>query len=67
MAGRSATTFLKRQKEQQRIARANAKRADRQARRDNRQSEATTEVPDEASAALPVDPATAEPEGPREG
>lgn len=64
MAGRSATTFLKRQKEQQRVARANAKRADRQARRDNRQ--AATEVPEEPLSAPPVDPAAVEPEAPRE-
>lgn len=36
MAGRGNPTFLKRQKEQKRLAQANAKRALRQARRDNR-------------------------------
>jgi hypothetical protein len=36
MAGRGGPSFLKRQKEQARTARANAKRADRQARRDQR-------------------------------
>ena len=36
MANRGATTFLKRQKEQQRMARAQAKRAAKQARRENR-------------------------------
>lgn len=36
MAGRGAPSFLKRQKEMNRIARANEKRAARQARRDDR-------------------------------
>jgi hypothetical protein len=36
MAGRGAPTFLKRQKEQKRAARALAKRAAKQARRENR-------------------------------
>jgi len=36
MAGRGAPTFLKRQKEQKRTARAIAKRAAQQARRDSR-------------------------------
>jgi len=36
MAGRAAPTFLKRQKEQKRVARALAKRAAKQARRENR-------------------------------
>jgi len=36
MAGRGAPTFLKRQKEQKRAERANAKRAAQQARRDER-------------------------------
>ena len=36
MAGRGGPSFLKRQKEQARNARANAKRADRQTRRDQR-------------------------------
>ncbi len=36
MAGRGGPTFLKRQKEQKRTARANAKRAAQQARRDSR-------------------------------
>ena len=36
MAGRGAPSFLKRQKELNRIARANEKRAARQARRDDR-------------------------------
>jgi hypothetical protein len=36
MAGRGAPTFLKRQKEQQRAARALAKRQAKQARRENR-------------------------------
>lgn len=43
MAGRGVTSFLKRQKEQQRVARANAKRADRQARRENRAAQRTVE------------------------
>ena len=36
MAGRGGPSFLKRQKEQARTARANAKRVDRQTRRDQR-------------------------------
>lgn len=36
MAGNSRPSFLKRQKEQKRLERANAKRADRQARREAR-------------------------------
>jgi hypothetical protein len=36
VAGRGGPSFLKRQKEQARTARANAKRADRQTRRDQR-------------------------------
>ncbi|MGH2436799.1 MAG: hypothetical protein ACRDFA_07385 [bacterium] len=40
MAGRGAPTFVKRQKEQQRAARAMAKRAAKQARRDSRAAEA---------------------------
>jgi hypothetical protein len=60
LPGRGSTTFLKRQKEQQRAARANAKRAARQARRDNRQAEGTGEVPEDVNAVEGVDP-TAEP------
>jgi len=41
MAGRGSPSFLKRQKEQARTARANAKRAARQARRDNRAANKT--------------------------
>src|SRR5262245_28992917 len=48
MPGRGAPTFLKRQKEQQRQARAIAKRAARQARRENRAAEAKADQgPDE--------------------
>jgi hypothetical protein len=43
MPGRGAPTFLKRQKEQKRTARAIAKRAARQARRDSRAAEAKPE------------------------
>ena len=61
LAGRGATSFLKRQKEQQRTARALAKRAAKQARRDNRETEPTTEMaPDEVgdveSSGLPPAP-----------
>ncbi|MEO6462129.1 MAG: hypothetical protein ABIP29_03555 [Candidatus Eisenbacteria bacterium] len=38
MAGRGATSFLKRQKEMNRTAKANAKRQAQQARRDDRQA-----------------------------
>jgi hypothetical protein len=55
LAGRSSTSFLKRQKEQQRTARASAKRAARQARRDNLETEFATEVPDHASSVEATD------------
>ena len=48
MAGRGAPTFLKRQKEQQRIARAQAKRDAKQARRKIR-AEAKEALEEEAS------------------
>jgi hypothetical protein len=47
MAGRGSPSFLKRQKEQARTARANAKRAARQARRDNRAANKTDQGLDE--------------------
>jgi len=45
MAGRGAPTFLKRQKEQNRLARARAKREAKQARRENRAAAAKVEEP----------------------
>jgi len=54
MAGRGAPSFLKRQKEMSRIARANEKRAARQARRDDR---ATSGAPvDEFEPLSPPEP-----------
>jgi hypothetical protein len=48
MPGRGTPTFLKRQKEQARVARANAKRAEKQARRERRTVEAQSDqTPDE--------------------
>ena len=60
MAGRGAPTFLKRQKEQNRAARAQAKRAAQQARRDERA--AGVKEPDDAFELLnePADPADIE-------
>jgi hypothetical protein len=55
LAGRGSTSFLKRQKEQQRTARASAKRAARQARRDNPEIEFATEAPDDASSVEATD------------
>ena len=48
MAGRGAPTFLKRQKEQQRVARAQAKRDAKQKRRENRAAEAKEALEEEA-------------------
>ncbi len=45
MAGRGATSFLKRQKEMNRTAKANAKRQAQQARRDDRQAGIRGESP----------------------
>jgi hypothetical protein len=45
MAGRGAPSFLKRQKEQKRAARAVAKRAAQQARRDDRAARAVSGDP----------------------
>jgi hypothetical protein len=65
MAGRGAPSFLKRQKEMNHIARANEKRAARQARRDDRStSDAAVDefeplsppVPDEPAPAAETDP-----------
>jgi len=56
MAGRGAPTFLKRQKEQNRIARAQAKREAKQARRDSRAAAANSdEAPDEEVSPEPID------------
>ena len=46
MAGRGATSFLKRQKEMNRTAKANAKRQAQQARRDDRQAGIKGESPE---------------------
>lgn len=46
MAGRGATSFLKRQKEMNRTAKANAKRQAQQARRDDRQAGIRDESPE---------------------
>jgi len=57
MAGRGAPTFLKRQKEQNRLARAQAKREARQARRDSRAAAAKSgeEVPYEELSPEPTE------------
>jgi hypothetical protein len=47
MAGRGAPTFLKRQKEQNRMARAQAKREAKQAKRDRRAAAKSEEPLDE--------------------
>ena len=54
MAGRGPTTFLKRQKELKRAARAQAKRNAKQARRENRAAEAK-EPPDDEVLAEPTE------------
>ena len=54
MPGRGAPSFLKRQKEQQRVARANAKRAAKQARRDNRAAAAKAE--EDIAEGVPAEP-----------
>ena len=53
MAGRGAPSYLKRQKEMSRLARANEKRAARQARRDDR----TRPEPPVDETELPAGPA----------
>lgn len=45
MAGRGDPTFLKRQKEMKRVAKANAKRAAQQARREENAARAKAAVP----------------------
>ena len=55
MPGRGAPTFLKRQKEQQRAARALAKRAAKQARRENRAAAKSEQEPDDVISTEPVD------------
>ena len=56
MPGRGAPTFLKRQKEQKRAARAQAKRDAKQARRETRAAEAKPDEPlDDAVSAEPTE------------
>jgi hypothetical protein len=55
MAGRGATSFLKRQKEMNRTAKANAKRQAQQARRDDRQAGIKGESPNDEMEFSPED------------
>jgi hypothetical protein len=66
MAGRGAPSFLKRQKEMNRTAKANAKRAAQQARRDERAAGIRGESPLD-DVVLPAEPAADEPPAPPEG
>jgi hypothetical protein len=62
MAGRGAPTFLKRQKEQQRAARALAKRSAKQARREARIADNTAEKPFDEDIAGELDDQDAAPD-----
>jgi hypothetical protein len=61
MAGRGAPSFLKRQKEMSRLARANEKRAARQARRDDRTRPQAPVDETEPATEPAADPAAEEP------